>query len=119
MLFVNVRGFTALAEQLQPSEVAARLNRFDDLASRAIFRYDGTLDKLEVADYTVLGDTVNVVARLQGEAAPGEILISQETNARIAGKFPHAPRRELRLKGKSDSVIAWQVGTPSAPKKPR
>jgi len=172
VLFVDVRGFTSLAEQLQPADVAARLNRFYDLASRAIFLYDGTLDKLvgdqvmaffgapidcqdhagravraaveiidnlrtsdggailrvgagissgeafvgnvggaAVADYTVLGDTVNIAARLQGEAAPGEILISDETYAQVTEQFPNATRRELLLKGKSDPVIAWQVGT--------
>ena len=41
-----MRGFTALAEQLPPAEVAQRLNRFYMLASEAIFKYDGTLDKL-------------------------------------------------------------------------
>jgi adenylate cyclase len=41
-----VRGFTSLAEQLHPSDVAAQLNRFYEVATKAIFRYDGTLDKL-------------------------------------------------------------------------
>jgi adenylate cyclase len=45
-LFADIRGFAALAEQLPPAEVAVQLNRFYELASRAIFRYDGTLDKL-------------------------------------------------------------------------
>jgi adenylate cyclase len=45
-MFVDIRGFTALAEQSTPADIAARLNRFNDLASKAIFRYDGTLDKL-------------------------------------------------------------------------
>jgi adenylate cyclase len=169
-LFADIRGFTAFAEQLHPADVAVRLNRFYELASRAIFRRDGTLDKLvgdqvmaffgaplgrddhagravatareimraltapkeggrlsvgigistgeafvgnvgggEVADYTVLGDTVNVAARLQGEAASGEILVSNETYARVATEFPYAKRRELLLKGKSEPVIAWEI----------
>ncbi len=45
-MFVDVRGFTALAERLNPLEVAIRLNRFYALATDAVFRYDGTLDKL-------------------------------------------------------------------------
>jgi len=49
-LFVDVRGFTSLAEKLPPAEVANRLNRFYSLASNTIFDYDGTLDKLLVAD---------------------------------------------------------------------
>jgi len=169
-LFVDVRGFTSLAEQLSPAQVAAQLNRFYELASNAIFRHDGTLDKLvgdqvmaffgapiqhvdharravetaveilrdvmdpaaqiglrvgagissgeafvgnvgggDVTDYTVLGDTVNVAARLQGEAAAGEILVSDETYASVGDLFSKASRRELLLKGKSEPVIAWQI----------
>jgi adenylate cyclase len=63
----------------------------------------------EVADYTVLGDTVNVAARLQGEAASGEILVANETYASVATEFPYAKRRELLLKGKSEPVIAWEI----------
>jgi adenylate cyclase len=164
-MFVDVRGFTALAERLNPLEVAIRLNRFYALATDAVFRYDGTLDKLvgdqvmaffgapvhehdhprravETAleivrgvmgekngfqvgagvatgeafvgnvgegatkDYTVLGDTVNVAARLQGAAAAGEILLTHESYAFVEAQFPNAPRRELELKGKSGTVTA-------------
>lgn len=64
----------------------------------------------EVVDYTVIGDTVNVAARLQSEAAAGEILISRETYARVVMEFPFAKRHELLLKGKSQPVIAWEIG---------
>ena len=46
MVFVDVRGFTALSETLPPTEVVARLNRFYDLAARVVFELDGTLDKM-------------------------------------------------------------------------
>jgi adenylate cyclase len=166
-MFIDVRGFTALAERLSPAEVAGRLNRFYALATEAVLHYDGTLDKLvgdqvmaffgapvhehdhprravETAlkimrgvmalaedkalqvgagvatgeafvgnvgegatkDYTVLGDTVNVAARLQGAAAPGEILITEESYTFVSSQFPDAPRRELELKGKSGTVVA-------------
>ena len=42
MLFVDVRGFTSLAERLPPTEVMQCLNRFYSLASNTIFDYDGT-----------------------------------------------------------------------------
>ena len=167
VLFVDVRSFTSLAEQLPPDEVAQRLNRFYSLASNSIFDYDGTLDKLvgdqvmaffgaplhsrdhpkravqtalqilsgvkrlaadeqldvgagiatgeafvgnvgggPVTDYTVLGDTVNVAARLQAAAASGELLITEETYNHIEAEFTQAPSRELQLKGKSETVRA-------------
>jgi adenylate cyclase len=45
-MFVDIRGFTFMAEQLNPADVAVQLNRFYEIATRAIFRFDGTLDKL-------------------------------------------------------------------------
>ncbi len=46
VMFVDVRGFTALSEKFQPATVVARLNRFYRLAARAVFDLDGTLDKM-------------------------------------------------------------------------
>ena len=46
MVFVDVRGFTSLSEQLPPREVVARLNQFYNLAAKAVFDLDGTLDKM-------------------------------------------------------------------------
>lgn len=59
-----------------------------------------------VTDYTVLGDTVNIAARLQALAAPGEILVNQETYDNIETDFPNAPYRDLELKGKTELVRA-------------
>ena len=169
-MFVDIRGYTSLVEQMEPLAVAARLNRFYEIATQAIFRHDGTLDKLvgdevmaffgaplnwqdhskravtaaleilrgvtalpeqerleigigissgpafvgnvggkDFTDYTVLGDTVNVAARLQGAAAPSEILLAQESFDPVARQFPKATRRELELKGKTEPVIAWEI----------
>ena len=150
---------------MTPADVAERLNKFYALASDAVFRRDGTVDKLVgdqvmaffgapvhkhdharravetaleivrgvmaqeeglqvgggvatgeafvgnvggggVVDYTVLGDTVNVAARLQGAAAAGEILLTEESYAPVAEQFPDAGKRELDLKGKSAVVVA-------------
>ena len=46
VVFVDVRGFTAMSEKIQPTTVVARLNRFYSLAARAVFDLDGTLDKM-------------------------------------------------------------------------
>ena len=66
----------------------------------------GNVGEGAVTDYTVLGDTVNIAARLQGAAASGEILVTEETYRRVASRFPDAPSRELELKGKSGLVRA-------------
>ena len=166
MVFVDVRGFTALSEQLPPNEAVALLNRFYNLSARTVFDLDGTLDKMvgdqvmaffgapfrpedhqkravqaaleivagmdamlhsektlpvggsvatgrvfmgnvgegEVRDFTVIGDVVNTAARLQSEARPGEVLVTEDTYQAIAGQFQDAPTLTLALKGKVEPV---------------
>ena len=166
MIFVDVRGFTTLSEQLPPNEAVILLNRFYNMAARSVFELDGTLDKMvgdqvmaffgspfrpedhaaravraaldivsgmeaslpsenslragasvasglmfmgnvgegEVRDFTVIGDVVNTAAHLQGEALPGEVLITEDTYRTVAAQFPDAPQRTLELKGKEEPV---------------
>ena len=66
----------------------------------------GNVGEGAVTDYTVLGDTVNVAARLQGAAASGEILVTEETYGHVESRISQCARRELDLKGKSDRVRA-------------
>ena len=72
--------------------------------------YIGTVGEHgEVEDIAVLGDNVNVAARLAGLAGAGEILISEET--RLAAELDTTgmePRR-LSLKGKEQPIDAWAV----------
>ena len=46
MVFVDVRGFTALSERTTPDDVVSRLSPFYNLAASAVFDLDGTLDKM-------------------------------------------------------------------------
>jgi adenylate cyclase len=55
-------------------------------------------------DFTVLGDSVNVTARLASAAAAGEILISDSAYAAAHPDLGDLERRELELKGKSKPV---------------
>jgi adenylate cyclase len=166
-LFADIRGSTAMAETLSPTEYRQVLDRFYTAASDAVFTNDGMVDKFvgdelmavfppmlgadnhparAVAcaqdlmrvtghdepggpwvpigagvhtgtvwfgavgegahvEITVVGDAVNVTARLAAAAEPGEILVSSAAamEAGLDGALPH---RTLHLKGKSEPFEA-------------
>jgi class 3 adenylate cyclase/tetratricopeptide (TPR) repeat protein len=57
-------------------------------------------DDLRV-DYTAVGDTTNLAARVEQAAKPGEIWMSQETRNIICGYFKEESVGEIPLKGKA------------------
>ncbi len=66
------------------------------------------------SDYTMVGDTINIAARLQGQAAPGEILVTEDAYQPINRAFPGVMRAEYLLKGIAHPVAAHRlVGNPS------
>jgi len=176
VLFVDVSGFTAISERLDPEDVHALMNRAVDLMLGEVHRYEGTVtqflgdgimalfgapiaheDHAQRAvhaalgigralepyredlqrrrgiafnvrqgintglvvvgsigsdlrmDYTALGDTINVAARLQQAADPGRVVISEGVHRLVSGYFHTRPLGQLVLKGKADPVEAWEV----------
>lgn len=176
LMFVDIRGFTPLSEKMEPEDIINILNEYLDLCSRAVFAYEGTIDKFigdgvmsifgapieqndhpvravraalqmqresgklvedllarygrsvsfgiglnsgpavvgnigshERLDYTAIGDTVNLAARLESNAKPGQILISKETYERIKGSFKVTALDAIKVKGKEQLVEIYQV----------
>ncbi|MDQ3956335.1 MAG: AAA family ATPase [Actinomycetota bacterium] len=58
----------------------------------------------------VVGDAVNVAARLEQAAAPGSIVVGERTARAIRSLYDLTPLDTLRLKGKSEPVHAFVVG---------
>ena len=58
------------------------------------------------SDFTAIGGTVNLTARLESQAAPGEILVSAESAALAPGLTVGTPTRTLVLKGIEHPVLA-------------
>jgi len=56
------------------------------------------------ADFTALGDNVNIAARLASRAGAGEVLISEATYNAARMEDKDLEKRDLELKGKSESV---------------
>jgi class 3 adenylate cyclase/tetratricopeptide (TPR) repeat protein len=60
-------------------------------------------------DYTAVGDTTNVAARLVQAADPGRIVISAPVQRQTEGYFYTRPLGELTLKGKAEPTPAWEL----------
>jgi len=177
LIFVDIRGFTPMSERLEPEQVIQVLNEYLDVCTKAIFKFNGTLDKFigdgvmaifgapipfdnhpEMAvraalemkkhadllerklidtygigvkfglginsgpavvgnigsedlrlDYTAIGDTVNLSARLESNAKPGQLLISEHTYERVKDLFVIDPIGEIKVKGKEKPVMVYEV----------
>ena len=68
----------------------------------------GTIGDRE-SEFGVLGDAVNVAARLEQAAEPGEVLIGDATYRRTPGLFAYEPHPPIVARGKSAPVVAWRL----------
>ena len=60
-------------------------------------------------DYTAVGDTTNVAARLQQVGEPGRVTISEATYRLVHGYFETRRIGDIHLKGKAEPVSAWEI----------
>jgi adenylate cyclase len=67
----------------------------------------GNIGQRALYDFTAVGDVVNTASRLQGQAAGGEIMLSERVASGLQG--PPGTRVELELKGKSEPQVAYRV----------
>jgi len=65
-------------------------------------------------EYTAMGDTTNVAARLQSAALPGTVLISADTYHLVKQLFELRPRGSAMVKGKSAPIVTYEVLAPRA-----
>ncbi|MDQ4129276.1 MAG: AAA family ATPase [Actinomycetota bacterium] len=63
-------------------------------------------------EYTAMGDTTNVAARLQSAALPGTVLISADTYHLVRELFEFKPRGATEVKGKSAPIETYEVLEP-------
>lgn len=168
VLHADVRGYSTIAEKLEPEEVMRLLLRYHGAAVAALRAVGATLDRFigdavlalwnapsmqedharlairgglallaaaadtgtelrygvgvhtgpaivgnlgsdQLMNYTAIGDTVNVAARLQSGAGPGELVCSTTTLAAAGPGVRAMPLGALAVKGRASTVEAHRV----------
>lgn len=69
----------------------------------------GGIGTLQRQDYSVMGDTVNLAARLEDLSEAGEILVGEDTYRLTASLFEFETRPPVRVKGKEKPVQVYRV----------
>ncbi len=99
VLFVDIRGFTKLSEELAPEQVVEMLNEYLSLTTEAIFANGGTLDKF-------IGDATMAVFN-----APVDLTDYKEKSVRAALDIVRgAEKINERIKEKIGREVAFGVG---------
>jgi class 3 adenylate cyclase len=99
------------------AEIAARHGV--ELAMRIGVNSGEVIAGTEADQFMVTGDVVNVAARLQQTAEPGEVAAGDRTYLATRGAFATEPIEHRELKGKSLPVRAWRVLGTAEPERPR
>ncbi len=60
-------------------------------------------------DYTVMGDAVNLAARLQHAAQAGQILVGEATHRATSAVIDYSARGTIQVRGKSEPVNTWEA----------
>ena len=73
--------------------------------------YSGDLGSPRRRVYTLLGDSMNLAARLSGRAAPGQIVVSRVAMEWSSVEFEFNPLPPFHVKGKAQPVHAGLLGS--------
>jgi class 3 adenylate cyclase len=64
-------------------------------------------------EFTAVGDTVNLASRMEGQAEPGTVCVTEDTFKLTEGFFRFEALGERQVKGKEQPVKAYRVIAPS------
>jgi adenylate cyclase len=74
------------------------------VAANAGIAFVGNVGSGTVLDFTALGDAVNIGARLQSHAAPGEVVLASDLYALVAADHPGGRSERVTVRGRDEQV---------------
>lgn len=74
----------------------------------------GSIGSEDRKDFTIIGSTVNLAARLESATEPGSVLVSRSVYQRTRRLFEFQARPPLKLKGIAEAVGNWSALGPKA-----
>ena len=69
----------------------------------------GAIGSTRALQYTAIGDAMNVASRLVNLAAAGEIIISEDTFRKVAGRVDAIALPPVKVKGKAEELKVFRV----------
>lgn len=69
----------------------------------------GNIGSIDRMDYTVIGDNVNIAARLQGIAEAGDTLVSEATHRKVQDMVEAIALQPAQLKGRQHQVAVFRI----------
>lgn len=97
-------GLATFSEQFEP-EYRMKIN-FGIHSGTAVV---GNIGSQQIMNFTAVGDTVNVAARLQGMSQSGKILISQATYDLLGGQVKTEQIGLRNVKGRTEAVMVYEI----------
>ena len=69
----------------------------------------GNIGSPALRGFNAMGDAVNVAARLESVAQPGQVVIGESTRAGLPSDAAVEPLGELAVKGRQGGVVAYRL----------